>query len=92
MSFSCRAVIHPTWGAPSTEVFTAAEITPADFLSLPQIIFPIAESHANCIAIIDWVDEPKDYLVLEERSRSFVFAYVIHRLLLPAALSFKLEF
>ena len=92
MSCSCRAVIHPTWGAPSTEAFTAAEIPPADFLSPPQIIFPVAGSHANCITIIDWADEPEDYTVPEERSQSFVFAYVIHRLLLPATLSFKLEF
>ena len=92
MSCSCRAVIHPTWGAPSTEAFTAAEIPPADFLSPPQIIFPIAGSHANCITIIDWADEPEDYTVPEERSQSFVFAYVIHRLLLPATLSFNLEF
>ena len=65
---------------------------PADFLSPPQIIFPIAGSHANCITIIDWADEPEDYTVPEERSQSFVFAYVIHRLLLPATLSFNLEF
>ena len=81
MSCSCRAVIHPTWGAPSTEAFTAAEIPPADFLSPPQIISPVAGSHANCITIIDWADEPEDYTVPEERSQSFVFAYVIHRLL-----------
>ena len=92
MSCSCRAVIHPTWGAPSTEAFTAAEIPPVDFLSPPQIIFPVAGSHANCITIIDWADEPEDYTVPEERSQSFVFAYVIHRLLLPATLSFNLEF
>ena len=92
MSCSCRAVIHPTWGAPSTEAFTAAEIPPADFLSPPQIILPVAGSHANCITIIDWADEPEDYTVPEERSQSFVFAYVIHRLLLPATLSFNLEF
>ena len=92
MSCSCRAVIHPTWGAPSTEAFTAAEIPPADFLSLPQIIFPVAGSHANCITIIYWADEPEDYIVPAERSQSFVFAYVIHRLLLPATLSFNLEF
>ena len=92
MSCSCRAVIHPTWGAPSTEAFTAAEIPPADFLSPPQIIFPVAGSHANCITIIDWADEPEDYTVPEERSQSFMFAYVIHRLLLPATLSFNLEF
>ena len=92
MSCSCRAVIHPTWGAPSTEAFTAAEIPPADFLSPPQIIFPVAGSHANCITIIDWADEPEDYTVPEERLQSLVFAYVIHRLLLPATLSFNLEF
>ena len=80
----------PTRGAPSTEVFTAAEIPPADFLLPPQIIFPVAGSHANCITIIDWADEPEDYTVPEDRS--FMFAYVIHRLLLPATLSLKLEF
>jgi hypothetical protein len=67
MSRSCRAVIHPTWGAPSTEAFTAAEIPPADFLS-PQIIFPVAGSHANYITIIDWADEPEDYTVPEQKS------------------------
>ena len=92
MSCSCRAIIHPTWGAPSIEAFTAAEIPLADFLSPPQIIFPVAGSHANCITIIDWADEPEDYTVPEERSHSFVFAYVIHWLLLSATLSFKLEF
>mgnify|MGYP005849574435 CR=1 FL=1 len=92
MSCSYRAIIHPTWGAPSTEAFTAAEIPPAEFLSPPQIIFSIAGSHANCITIINWADEPEDYIVPEERSQSFVFAYVIHWLLLPATLSFKHEF
>ena len=53
MSCSCRAVIHPTRGAPSTEAFTIAEIPPADILSLPQIIFPVVGRHANCITIID---------------------------------------
>ena len=51
MSCSCRAVIHPTWGPPSIEAFTAVEIPPADFLSPPQIIFPVAGSHANCITM-----------------------------------------
>ena len=41
MSCSCRPVIPPTWGAPSTEEFTATEIPPANFLSPPQIIFPL---------------------------------------------------
>ena len=81
MSCSYRAVIHRTWGAPLTEAFTAAEIPPSDFLLPPQIIFPIASCHANCITIIDWADEPEAYTVSEERSQSFVFAYVIHRLL-----------
>ena len=74
------------------EVFTAAEIPPAEFLLPPQIIFSVAGSHANCITIIDGADEPEDYTVPEERSQSFMFAYIIHRLLLPATLSFNLEF
>ena len=94
MSCSCRAIIHPTRGAPLTEALTVAEIPPADFLSPPQIIFPIAKSHANCITIIDWADEPEDYIVPEERSQSFVFATLYigyyYLLLYRSILSFEL--
>ena len=53
---------------------------------------PLSAAMPTTLPSSTWVDEPEDYTVPEERSQSFVFAYVIHQLLLPATLSFKLEF
>ena len=91
MSCSFRAVIHPTWGAPSTEAFTAAEILPANFLSPPQIIFPIVGSHANCITIIDWVDEP-EFRKRGHNLSCFITLYIgyYYLLLYRSNLSFKM--
>ena len=44
-------------------------------------------SHRNGITIIDSADEPEEYTGPQERSHSFVSAYVMHCLNLPATLS-----
>ena len=87
MSCSCRAVIHPTWGAPSTEAFTAAEIPPQTFFHRLRSSSPLPAATPTALPSSTWADEPEDYTVLEERSHSFVFAYVMHRLILHATLS-----
>ena len=87
LSCSCRDVVHLTWTAPSTETSTKPVITIPDRLSPPQISFPATGTHRNGITIIGLADEPEEYMGPQERSHSFVSAYVIHRLLLPATLS-----
>ena len=44
-------------------------------------------AHPNDITIIDSADEPEEYTGPQERSHSFVSAYVMHCLILPATLS-----
>ena len=87
LSCSCRDVVHLTWAAPSTEASTKPDITTPDRLSPPQISFPAAGTHRNGITIIDSADEPEEYIGPQERSHSFVSAYVMHRLILHATLS-----
>ena len=79
LSCSCGAVFHPSSAAPTTEGFTTAGIRSLDCLSLPQIFFPAAGSHGNCITIINWEDDLEDYT--QERSDSSMSAYVMHRLI-----------
>ena len=64
-----------------------AGIRSPDCLSPRQIFFPAAGSHDNCITIINWADGLEDYTGPQERSHSFVSAYVMHRLILHANLS-----
>ena len=73
--------------APSTEASTKSDISTPDRLSPPQISFPAAGTHRNGITIIDSADEPEEYTGPQERSHSFVSAYVMHFLNLPATLS-----
>ena len=87
LSCSCRDVVHLTWAAPSTEASTKPDITTPDRHSPPQISFPVAGTHCNNITIIDSADEPEEYTGPQERSHSFVSAYVMHFLNLPATLS-----
>ena len=87
LSCSCRDVVHLTWAAPSTEASTKPDITTPDRLSPTQISFPAAGTHRNGITIIDSADEPEEYMGPQERSHSFVSAYVMHCLNLPATLS-----
>ena len=49
----CGAVFHPSSAAPSMEGFTTAGIRSPDCLLPPQIFFPAAGSHDNCITIIN---------------------------------------
>ena len=58
-----------------------AGIRSPDCLSPPQIFFPAAGSHDNCITIINWADDLEDYMGPQERSHSSVSAYVMHRLI-----------
>ena len=55
--------------------------------SPPQIFFPIVGSHENYITIINRTDDLEDYMGPQERSHPFVYAYVMHRLILHATLS-----
>ena len=87
LSCSCGAVFHPSSAAPTTEGFTTAGIRSPDCLSPPSIFFPAVGSHDNCITIINWADDLEDYTGPQERSHSFVSAYVMHRLILHATLS-----
>ena len=87
LSCSCGTVFHPSSAAPTTEGLTTAEIRSPDYLSPPQIFFPAAGSHGNCITIINWADDLEDYTGPQERSHSFVSAYIMHRLILHATLS-----
>ena len=41
-------------------------------ISPPQIFFPAAGSHDNCITIINWADDLEDYTGPQERPHSFV--------------------
>ena len=84
---TCRAIVRPSWAAPTMEASTAAEIPPLDRLSPPQLFFPAAGSHHHCITIINWADDLEVYTGPQERSHSFVSAYVMLRLILPATLS-----
>ena len=79
LSCSCGVVFHPSSAAPTMEGFTISGICSPDCLSLPQIFFPAAGSHDNCITIINWVDDLEDYT--QERSHSSVSAYVMHHLI-----------
>ena len=81
LSFSFGAVFHPSSAAPTMEGFTTVGICSPDCLSPPQIFFPAAGSHGNCITIINWADDLEDYTGLQERLRSFVSAYVMHHLI-----------
>ena len=72
LSCSCGAVFHPSSAAPTTEGFATARIRSPDCLSPPQIFFPAAGSHDNCITI---------YTGPQERSHSSVSAYVMRRLI-----------
>ena len=81
LSCSCGAVFHPSSAAPTTEGFTTAGIRSLDCLSPPQIFFPAAGSHDNCITIINRADDLEDYTGPQERSHSFVSAYAMHRLI-----------
>ena len=65
---------------------TKIDITTPDSLAPPQISFPATDTHGNGITIIDLVDESKEYTGPQERSHSFVSAYVMHCLILPATL------
>ena len=87
LSCSCGAVFHPSSAAPTTEGFTTVGIRPPDYLSPPQIFFPAAGSHENYITIINRADDLEDYTGPQERSHSFVSAYVMHRLIIHATLS-----
>ena len=87
LSHSCCAVVHPSSAAPTIEGSSIAGIRPPDCLSPPQIFFPAAGSHENCITIINRADDLEDYTGPQERSHSFVSAYVMHRLILHATLS-----
>ena len=81
LSCSCGAVFHPSSAAPTTEGFTTAGIRSPDCLSPPQIFFPAAGSHDNCITIINLADDLEDYMGPQERSHSSVSAYVMRRLI-----------
>ena len=59
---------------------------PASKLSFAAF-FPAAGSHENCITIINRADDLEDYTGPQERSHSFVSAYIIYRLILHATLS-----
>ena len=87
MSCSCCAVVHPSSVAPMTEGSSTAGIRPPDYLSPPQIFFPAAGSHENCITIINRADDLEDYTGPQERSHSFVSAYIMQCLILHATLS-----
>ena len=76
LTCSCGAVFHPSSAAPMTEGFTTAGIRSPDCLSPPQIFFPAAGSHDYCITIINRADDLEDYTGPQERSHSFVSAYV----------------
>ena len=78
---SCGAVFQPSSAAPMTEGFATAGICSPDCLLPPQIFFPAAGSHDNCITIINWADDLEDYTGPQERSHSSVSAFVMHRLI-----------
>ena len=44
-------------------------------------LLPAAGSHDNCITIINWADDLEDYTGPQERSHSYVSAYVMRRLI-----------
>jgi len=87
LSCSCGAVFHPSSAAPTTEGFSTAGIRSPDCLSPPQIFFPAAGSHDNCITIIKWAYDLEHYTGPQERLHSFVSAYVMHCLNSHAILS-----
>ena len=77
----CSVVFHPSSAAPMMEGSSTAGNRPLDCLSPPQIFFPTAVSHDNCITIINSTDDLEDYTGPQERSHSSVSAYVMHRLI-----------
>ena len=77
----------PHLSCSSAEASTKQDIMTPDRLSPPQISFRAAGTQYNCFTIIDSEDEPKEYMGPQERSHSFVSAYVMHCLILPATLS-----
>ena len=87
LSRSYRGVVHLSSAAPTIEGSSTTGIQPPDCLSPPQIFFPAAGSHDNYITIINRADDLEDYTGPQERSHSFVSAYVMHRLILHATLS-----
>ena len=74
-----RRCVPPSSAAPTMEGFTTTGIRSPDCLSPPQIFFPTVGSHDNCVTIINWADDLEDYTGPQERSHSFVSAYVMHR-------------
>ena len=81
LSCSCGTEFHPSSAASTTEGSSTAGIRPPDCLLPPQIFFPSTGSHENCTTIINRADDLKDYTSPQERSHSFVSAYVMHRLI-----------
>ena len=79
--------LFPTQDEQHRHTLGELDITTPDHLSPPQISFPAAGTHRNGITIIDSADEPEEYTGPQERSHSFVSAYVMHCLKLPATLS-----
>ena len=73
--------------APPGRFMLSSYIPNTDRLSPPQISLPAAGTHRNGITIIDSADEPVEYTGPQERPHSFVSAYVMHCLNLPATLS-----
>ena len=74
-------LVHPSSAVPTTEGSSTAGIRPPDCLLPPQIFFPAAGSHDNCITIINWADDLEDYTGPQDRSHSSVSAYVMRRLI-----------
>ena len=75
LSCSIDRSIHQTRHHNSWPSFAASDILPA------------AGTHRNDITIIDSADKPQEYMGPQERSYSFVSAYVMHFLKLTATLS-----
>ena len=82
-----RRYVPPQLSCSNNRRVQHSRIQPPDCLSPPQIFFPAAGSHENCITIINWADDLEDYTARQERSHSYVSAYVMHRLILHATLS-----
>ena len=62
------------------------DITTPEHLLPRQISFLATGTHCNGITIIDSAYEPEEYTGPQERSHSFVSAYVMHCSKLPASL------
>ena len=76
LSCSIDRSIHQTRHHDSWPSFAASDLLPCR-----------RHTHRNGITIIDSADEPEEYTGPQERSHSFVSAYVMHCLNLPATLS-----